>query len=47
MKQRNRTNLLIIEIFEMMHGGHGQGKKNKSNELPKMQPTKRAINVSL
>ena len=30
-----------------MHGSHGQGKKNKSNELPKMQPTKKAINVPL
>jgi hypothetical protein len=27
-------NLLFLEIFEMMHG-HGHGKKNKSNELPK------------
>ena len=39
-------NTLILEIFEMMHG-NGHVKKNKSNELPKFQATKRGISVPL
>ena len=43
--RKNVLHALFVEIFEMMHG-HGQGPKG-SQQKPKMQPTKRQIEVSL